>query len=1135
MAGEATPGDHALEEILGAPDDDAIITVLAGLSEAETRLVTARVTAALDASLADPTLAGVIVHLSRILSHAHKVRTAGPDRARRDWHVAVGQLDTDVRVLVTEIPRLRQHVVDGDDREALSAVIDREEELLALTAVDYLIPTLRVKVVDDLSKDLRLRFTQSFDGADLEILDDLGWQLATRLAVEPAAASWWAPLALAGLELSEWYLMLYDSSGDEGLLTTPSAVSGAVIEEAPPDWWGLTAAWGTHGRALSLTARARGSVTLLDVAVSELDTAIDADPAAAARLTLSVHRADALSARFDLTRNLDDLRLAVDDYQVAIAADGPMGPAARYGLANALHRRYTTTGTREDLDAADRAYREALDVTPVGDPNRAIAEAGLAVIEVTRFHRDGRPERLDTAIGRLRDADRAYPDGSPAHRVLRFNLGTALRNRYERTRDPADADAAESAFRDSLPGSGQLELPQRLAAYALAVHARLTREADPDLGEVATLESVLVRAIEDASPVGVGSALWRALGLLKLWRHQHDHDLVALDAAIDALETISTVPGAERPFNLNAYADAVRARWLVRPNEADQLAAITAYRTCGEESVNAFPQTALEASRSWGIWAASRGAWTEAREALDVAVRAMDLLYAEQLTPQAEQRWLRDAQGVYSDLAYAAARCGDPVAAAVALETGRGRLLSELLGRERSLLATLEHDAPDLHSRLVDVLLDLRAQRVADLQPDAVFDRAGAEARRADLDHLLAQVRAMDGYGGFLEGVRPRDVLAAGQYGPLLYITPSTHGGLVVAVGDTATATLLPGLTTDTVTAWAGQYRSAYETWVADPGNGTAARAFDAMLTRLGEWLWGELGGPIRDQATEGRAVLALIGPLQLFPIHAASTADPTSPTGRACLSDHVVLTQVVSAAHLVAAQTHGRADPSTVAVVTAPSRPDVSPLPYAGVETAAVASYFPQTRSAATATDLATVLPDADVVHVACHATADTGQPLRSRILLGGGNDMSLAAWFGMRVDARLAVLSACETAVPGVDLLDECLSLSTALAGAGCAGVIASLWPIADVETAMVISDFYRRWMAEKTEPAQALRDAQRWLRDSTNAERAATFRELRERGSLPGSVADAFEARSRARNPVAREAASPIMWAPLVYSGR
>ncbi len=84
----------------------------------------------------------------------------------------------------------------------------------------------------------------------------------------------------------------------------------------------------------------------------------------------------------------------------------------------------------------------------------------------------------------------------------------------------------------------------------------------------------------------------------------------------------------------------------------------------------------------------------------------------------------------------------------------------------------------------------------------------------------------------------------------------------------------------------------------------------------------------------------------------------------------------------------------------------------------------------------------------------------------------------------ARLAVLSACETATIGEELVDEVVNFPTGMLQAGAAACIGSLWSVSDVSTALLMRRFYELWRAG-IGPSEALRRAQRWLRDTSNEE--------------------------------------------------
>jgi CHAT domain-containing protein len=127
--------------------------------------------------------------------------------------------------------------------------------------------------------------------------------------------------------------------------------------------------------------------------------------------------------------------------------------------------------------------------------------------------------------------------------------------------------------------------------------------------------------------------------------------------------------------------------------------------------------------------------------------------------------------------------------------------------------------------------------------------------------------------------------------------------------------------------------------------------------------------------------------------------------------------------------------------------------------------------------------LPHAQVAHFACHAETNWLDPLESGLRLGSDSWLTVRNLSEMQLGAaRLAVLSACETGIIGLRLPDEAVSLPSALLKAGFAGVLASMWEVEDQSTAMLMQRFYALWRTEGMAPVQALREAQRWLRNAT-----------------------------------------------------
>ncbi len=62
-----------------------------------------------------------------------------------------------------------------------------------------------------------------------------------------------------------------------------------------------------------------------------------------------------------------------------------------------------------------------------------------------------------------------------------------------------------------------------------------------------------------------------------------------------------------------------------------------------------------------------------------------------------------------------------------------------------------------------------------------------------------------------------------------------------------------------------------------------------------------------------------------------------------------------------------------------------------------------------------------------------------------------------------------------------------------AGVGGVVASLWPVSDLSTMILLTRFYDFWRKDGLEPAEALRKAQIWLRDSSKREKREYFQDM------------------------------------------
>ncbi|MFF4396446.1 CHAT domain-containing protein [Streptomyces sp. NPDC001480] len=424
-------------------------------------------------------------------------------------------------------------------------------------------------------------------------------------------------------------------------------------------------------------------------------------------------------------------------------------------------------------------------------------------------------------------------------------------------------------------------------------------------------------------------------------------------------------------------------------------------------------------------------------------------------------------------------------------------------------------------------------------------------AARRELDDVVREIQnvEVDGvreFASFLAPPTMDDIADAACGPPLVYLTAAEPGGLALIVrGPDVEHVPLPKLTSQALRDRVTPYLAAHAR--DKDSSAEHGESWRAALDEITRWLWPAVMEPVLGRLPgPGAATLVAGGLLGLLPLHAAWTEDADRVTGRRYALDHRTLNHVPNARALSAARELSSIPPRRLVAVAAPLRtPPGRPLEYAGTEAAVACAAFPEepVTLAGAAADAATVaeeLREADVAHLACHGEADLTAPLESRLLLAGTDSLRLRDLLTRRLRLRLAVLSACETLVPGTDLPDEVVALPTGLLQAGAAGVLASLWEVGDVATAMLMTEFYRLWRhaEEPVSPPEALARAQAWMRDTTNAEKLTGYEKATADNApwLPPAAARRFRlALKTAPGGVeARSYHHPDHWAGFAYVG-
>jgi CHAT domain-containing protein len=114
------------------------------------------------------------------------------------------------------------------------------------------------------------------------------------------------------------------------------------------------------------------------------------------------------------------------------------------------------------------------------------------------------------------------------------------------------------------------------------------------------------------------------------------------------------------------------------------------------------------------------------------------------------------------------------------------------------------------------------------------------------------------------------------------------------------------------------------------------------------------------------------------------------------------------------------------------------------------------------TADDILRLLPDATILHLACHGQQDTQEPLKSGFVM---QDKMVQVGDLLRLNlpnARLAFLSACETAQGDMERPDEALHLAATMLYAGFISIVGTMWSMGDIDGPIVAKTVYQELFA-------------------------------------------------------------------------
>lgn len=858
--------------------------------------------------------------------------------------------------------------------------------------------------------------------------------------------------------------------------------------------------------------------------------------------------------------NAIDAAINAGNHEEVIARVDRLLPRARAaGLGVAVGLLHTQRGTAyvlcrdgdraENLESAITDFGAAIRLV-ISDQQRAevLMHAGIAYME--RVYGD-RAENIEQAIALLREALSELDEDSPPQleAIVRTNLAAGLLRRERGDRSEAHQEAADLClvaldYRSPETNADDWAYSQINLGLALR---QLAAEgiADPD-SPARAYESVIAESDQIKEQWLVGSAHHEIARLERGWALPSTEEQaeaaaegIELEADRDLLKSARTHLETARPLVSDS------SDYLLRGRVAMDLSAVRSdLGDDGEETLEiarealsilrptAAPFDCVEVGFRLGGILAERGEWAGSAEAYRDAVEAAELTFHSRLETESRESDIRGMGTLFRWAAFSIAAAGNPLEAALALESGRAREIRRRLGLERS-------DADRLDS-LPRELADRYSQALAELLLAPIGSPAGRE-----LQETLELIRSIDGFEDFATGARPAELAAAVEPDwPLAYVNPSPWGTLLLVVSADEHGPCVESFFLDRLNALdvylrllagdaaAGHLHiddvepSSLLALVAGVSNQPPEQDLDQALPWLGE----NLAKPLLEAAewAEARGLTVVpCGPVAVAPLHAAPWENERS--GQRYLLEEIEVRYAQSA--LITATGIRRAskrqvDDAALVALANPTRD----LAAAEPEVREISKHFPLERQRlaaaadATASFLRENAADATHLHLACHARGGLiDSEASAAILLSDGwlAAEELTQVGGIR--ARLAVVSACQSAVGSItDLSDEAISIGSVIMAAGAACVIVSLWPVHDLATGLLMARLYEELFDGHGPPSKALRLAQFWLRELSQDEEQeflgrhpslrAEFSRRSASGGLPGHRPATYSASAR-----------------------
>jgi CHAT domain-containing protein len=534
-----------------------------------------------------------------------------------------------------------------------------------------------------------------------------------------------------------------------------------------------------------------------------------------------------------------------------------------------------------------------------------------------------------------------------------------------------------------------------------------------------------------------------------------------------------------------------------------------------------FPLDARRAARNLGNLLFEKGRWNEAHIAYGKAIKAAKSLYLAAFTEAGREAEIGENAALYTHDAFCLARLGQAREAFTRLEEGKTITLAERMQRTAVQLqkATLQ-DRQQYHA-LLSRLKSLEMEQREEKETRRPYTSLAKDVKETykELNTLLGRIEV------YVPDFMPKPL----DYAAVQALVPDEQTAIAtfcITEKGSAVLVLCQDKAPEIVNAGDYQILNAimrnWMTFYASPDPTGEGSEIESLLKELGTSLLAPLHIKLQSLHIK-KLVLIPQGSLFLLPIHAA----PIDHDEHRML-DKYAISYAPSATVLKRCQErlkNMRAD--NLFAVADPTED----LDYVKHEIETIEPLFDSPiilrHKEATKENVAHKARDCGYVHFACHGAYSWENPLQSGLLLAGstgqtGEEMLTLAEIESALDlnqTRLVTLSACETGITEAlgPQSEEYIGLPAGFLLAGAPAVIASLWAVNEISTALLMGRFYINHLRGDPEQPQknrfplpsfeALRRAQIWLRGITTKDLEEYFQKQRNTYTLKGKYPPAW----------------------------